>query len=116
MPNVPIAALAAANIAARRKAAGLTQAQVAEQLSVEKETVSRMESGKISLNLERLQEFSLILGCSVADFLTDPSPEAQVQAESIAAMIRPLSPGEREAVVRFVGEAVRLFMANRPPA
>lgn len=104
-----IATLAARNIARRRKAAGYTQAQVAELLSVEKESISRMESGKIALNLERLQQFADIYGCTVAEFLQDESPQLHAQAQTIADILTPLSPAEREAVVRFIGEAARLF-------
>lgn len=109
MNNSRLAKDVGAGLAARRKRAGLTQAQIAEKIAVEKETISRMESGKISLNLDRLQQFAQIFGCTVADLLRDPSVDAQAQAETIVALIRPLKPGEREAVVRFVADAARLF-------
>lgn len=109
MTRQSIARLAAENIARRRKAAGLTQAQVAERLSVEKESISRMESGKISLNLERLQQFADIYGCTVSDFIRDDSPDLQSQVQSIADMIRPLNREERDALVRFISETVRLL-------
>ncbi len=113
MSKLPLSAEIAGNIACWRKKAGLTQAQVAERISVEKETVSRLESGKISLTVDRLQQFALIFGCSVTDLLKEPEAGLLAQAETIAGMLRPLSPEEREAVVRFVGDAVRLFMARR---
>lgn len=113
MARRSIVTLAAENIAQRRRAAGLTQAQVAERLFVEKESISRMESGKIVLNLERLQQFADLYGCSAVDLLRDGAPDVQTQAQAVADMLRPLSQEEREAVVRFVGEAVRLFKAGR---
>lgn len=112
MTRQSIVTLAAGNIARRRKAAGLTQAQVAERLSVEKESISRMESGKIVLTLERLQQFADLYACSVVDLLRDDSPNLQAQA--VADMLLPLTEEEREAVVRFVGEAVRLFRSKAP--
>lgn len=105
--------VAAKNIALRRKACGLTQAEVAERLSVEKESISRMESGNIGLSLDRLQQFAVLYGCSVSELLQDPATGAEAQARAIAEMIRPLSVEEREAVVRFVGEAVRLFQTKK---
>ena len=108
-----IARIAAENIALKRKTCGLTQSQVAERLGVEKESISRMESGKITLTLDRLQQFAGIFGCSASELLCDPSPESMEQAQAIVEMIRPLSPEERAAVVRFVGEAVRLFLAQK---
>lgn len=113
MPTMPYTTEIANNIAKLRKQAGLTQAQVAEKISVEKETVSRLESGKIALTVERLQQLSVIFGCSVNDLLTAPTEGLQAQAQSLADMLRPLASEEREAVVRFVGDAVRLFMARR---
>ena len=108
-----IGLVAAENVARKRRACGLTQAQMAERLGVEKESISRMESGKIMLNLERLQQFSQIFGCSVSELLSESSSEAVDQAHAIAEMISPLPPEERSAVVRFVGEAVRLFQSKK---
>ncbi len=113
MTRRSIAKVAAENIARRRKAAGLTQAQVAERLSVEKESISRMESGRMALNLERLQQFADIYGCTVSDLIEDGSADVQAQAQSLTEMLSPLSPDEREAVVRFVGETVRLLKMKK---
>ena len=111
MAGQNIVALVAGNIARRRKAAGFTQAQVAERLSVEKESISRMESGKIVLNIERLQQFADLYGCSLTELLMDSAADEAVQAQAQAVMelLRPLTPKEREAVLRFVSEAVRLL-------
>ena len=109
MNRQSIVLLVAGNLVRRRKTAGLTQAQVAERLSVEKESISRMESGKIVLNLERLQQFADLYGCSVCEFFKDGTPELQLHTQAIADLLRPLTMEEREAVVRFVSEAVRLL-------
>jgi transcriptional regulator with XRE-family HTH domain len=61
MKERKVAGQVGAAIAARRKAKGLTQAQIAEAIGVEKETVSRMENGVISLTLQRLQQMSRCL-------------------------------------------------------
>ena len=74
-----IALVAAENIALKRKACGMTQAQVAERLSVEKESISRMESGRIALSLERLQQFAHLYGCSVGELLRDTSQDIESQ-------------------------------------
>ena len=113
MTTLPFTAEIAGNIALRRKKAGLTQAQVAEKISVEKETVSRLESGKISLTVDRLQQLALIFGCSLNDLLSAPDDSIEQQAKTLADMLRPLSAEERDAVMRFVGEVVRLFMRRR---
>ena len=108
-----IARIAAENIAAKRKACGMTQAQVAERLSVEKESISRMESGRIVLSLERLEQFALLYGCSVGELLREASQDVEAQGQAIMEMLSPLTPEEREAVLRFVGEAVRLFKIRK---
>ena len=69
MKERKVAGQVGAAIAARRKAKGLTQAQIAEAIGVEKETVSRMENGVISLTLQRLQQMSEVLDCSLSDLV-----------------------------------------------
>ena len=54
----------AENIAIKRKQMGLTQAQIAERISVEKETISRMESGKVAITLDRVEQFAKIFHCA----------------------------------------------------
>ena len=108
-----ISLVAAENIAWKRKSCGLTQAQIAERLSVEKESISRMESGRIVLSLERLQQFAEVFCCSVGELLHEPSSDVEVQAKNIAELLQELSYEEREAVVRFVGEAVRLLKMRK---
>ena len=102
----------AENIAKRRKELGLTQAQVAERISMEKESLSRMEAGKITPSLHRLEKIATALDCPIADLLRDTSPDTQTQAKTLADLIRPLPQQEQEAVVRFVGDAVRLFLGK----
>ena len=54
----------AENIAIKRKEMGLTQAQIAERIAVEKETISRMESGKVAITLDRVEQFAKIFHCA----------------------------------------------------
>lgn len=103
----------AENIAKRRKELGLTQAQVAEIISMEKESLSRMEAGKITPSLDRLEKIAAALGCPIADLFRDNSPDTQAQAQIIADLIQPLLPQEQKAVIRFVGDAVRLFAERK---
>ena len=50
-------------LADRRRALGLTQAVLAEKIGVAEETMSRMESGKVAISLERLAKF-----CDLLDY------------------------------------------------
>ncbi|MDR3073779.1 MAG: helix-turn-helix domain-containing protein, partial [Deltaproteobacteria bacterium] len=71
-------------IANKRKQAGLTQGDVAVKLGVEKETVSRLETGAISPTLARLHQLSAIFACSVGHFFWHTEGNEQAQAETIA--------------------------------
>lgn len=58
-------------IKAARRAAGLTQAELAKRLGVTPQTVSQYERGLINPKLETLQKFAYALGTDVWN-LTDP--------------------------------------------
>ena len=50
------------DIAAARKAKGLTQAQLADAMGVDQAVISRWESGKVSPNAENLAKLKELLG------------------------------------------------------
>lgn len=90
------------NIAKKRKELGITQAKMAEELKLEIETISRMENGKISLSLDRLEQFALILKCSPADLLR-PTPENNSEIlNAMADAIIPLEQDEQKFILNFV--------------
>lgn len=90
------------NIAKRRKELSITQAKMAEELKLEIETISRMENGKISLSLDRLEQFALILKCSPADLLR-PTPENNNEIlNAMADAIIPLEQDEQKFILNFV--------------
>lgn len=101
-----------AAIATRRKAKGLTQAQIAEAIGVEKETISRMENGVISLTLTRLQQMSEVLECSLSDLVRADATDSQSQSQNINDMIQGLPASERAMVVNFVAEVVKVLKAK----
>lgn len=96
-------------IARQRKLAKMTQAQTAEKLGVEKETLSRLETGAISPSLARLEQLGKIFGCPVRQFFWHESGDEQTQADTIADMIRTLPEEKREQVVRFIADVVRVL-------
>lgn len=59
------------NLAARRRALGLTQAEVAERLGVDTETLSRFERGKHVPSLLTLERLAETLGSTCADLLDE---------------------------------------------
>ena len=56
-----------------RKAANMTQMQLAERLGVSRQTIVRFESGTCEPRSSELKEMSVTFGCS-ADSLINPTP------------------------------------------
>lgn len=103
-PEKQLARTVGALIASRRKAKGLTQEQLAEQMEIEKETVSRMETGIISPTLTRLAQLAKFLDCEISDFLRTSSPELADQAQSLAKRMGNLSDSQRAILVQLFGK------------
>ncbi len=91
-------------IAIQRKIAGLTQQQVAEQLGVEKESISRLETGSVPQNVQRLQQLSAVFGCPMTRFFPEEETHGDVYAATIGDMIRSLPVEYRESLVHCVAE------------
>ena len=64
------------NLAARRRAKGLTQEGVAERLGVSRQAVSKWESGQSRPELELLLALADLYGCSVDDLLRGTPPDS----------------------------------------
>ena len=99
-------------LARRRKERGLTQARVAEYMGIEKETVSRIENGAISPTLQRLRQFAAILDCSLSDLFRADTDGKDRVVEDLAEMVRELSADDRELVLHFVSEVIKVLNAK----
>ena len=93
-------------IASQRRIAGMTQSEVAVRLKVEKETISRLETGAISPTLTRLHQLGVLFGCPIRHFFGQEKGTEQEQAGAIADMLRTLSAERRERLVRCISELV----------
>lgn len=98
-----------ARLAARRKALRLTQDQLAERLGIEKESVSRLETGFVSPSLGRLSTLAEALDVSLLDLLRDVSDRPQDQAASLTAAIAGLPVRQRALVVRTATELAAIL-------
>jgi transcriptional regulator with XRE-family HTH domain len=89
-------------IARQRMLRGLTQEQVAEQLGIGGEAVSRIERGIVMPNIERLMQFAEIFGCEAADLLTQASRRPEDQAVRISQMLNELTSADRQLVLEMI--------------
>ena len=89
-------------IARHRAMAGLTQEEVAEQLNIGNEAISRMERGAVLPTVARLFEFAELFDCRVNDLMFGASDRTRDQASEIALLIGDLAPDDREMVVGLV--------------
>jgi transcriptional regulator with XRE-family HTH domain len=101
-----LAQIVGALIAGRRKAKGLTQAQLAELMDVEKETVSRMETGVISPTLTRLAQLAKLLDCQISDLIQAHSAETVEQATSLLSRMEQLSDEQQTLMMQLLGKLV----------
>jgi len=100
-------------IAEQRKVKGFTQAEVAEYLKIEVETVSRLETGTIAPTLKRLEQLSDLLDCPVVSFFEKATISLSEQAEAIAKLLSPLSKEERQSVLKIVEDVTTLITKRK---
>lgn len=89
-------------VSARRKELGLTQAQLAEALGVDTETLSRFERGKHLPSLKTLERLAALLVVPLSDLLVEGPPVIGDDARRIAAWLRGLEPADREFILDLV--------------
>ncbi len=91
-------------IAVRRRTKGWTQAQLAEQMGIEKETVSRLETGHISPTLARLEQMAKLLECEISDLLKISTPDVSGQALALMNRMENLSESQQTILLDLFGK------------
>jgi transcriptional regulator with XRE-family HTH domain len=99
-------------IADRRRANGLTQAQLAEMIDLEQEAISRWERGTRVPTIHRLQQLSDALDCSVDQLLQRGSKRPNDQIANIADALNGLDTDERTLVVDFVQQLTDMLRSR----
>jgi transcriptional regulator with XRE-family HTH domain len=89
-------------VARQRVRCGLTQEEVAEQLGIGNEAISRIERGIVMSNVARLVEFAAIFGCKAAELLTKVSTNQDDQANRISQLLAALDHADRQLIVEWV--------------
>ena len=100
------------NIMRGRKALGLTQEQMAMELKVEPETISRFERGATLPSIPTLERIAEILGTTMGELLEEEEPRQFTEAEQLAALLRPLSDSDR-AHAREILEKLSSHLSKR---
>jgi transcriptional regulator with XRE-family HTH domain len=105
------------NIGARikdlRRAAGLRQADVAEQIQIEPESLSRIETGKLRASTRTLEAIAKAVGVSPSRFYDDapvaPVTQALRPVERRAVrLLKTLTESDAEIVVRSLEALLRI--------
>lgn len=100
-------------IAARRKALGLTQGELAERVNIEQESMSRIETGAITPSLSRLVSLADALDCPVETLLRPASHRKQDQALVMAELLGGLSSTERAFALGVIRDFVGLVKSRK---
>lgn len=85
-----------ANISERRKKLGWTQAELAERIGVDTETVSRFERGSNLPSIQRLEKLADALKIPLHLLIAASSPRADDQSYILNEWISELTPKDRE--------------------
>ncbi len=76
-------------IAKKRKDAGMTQIELAEKLSVTRQTVSRWEAGSVMPDIDKISDIADLLGVSCDYLLKDDAVEEESAAKgSVSRLLR----------------------------
>ena len=95
----PLEELLGARIGDLRKSRQWTQAQLAERIEVEPETISRFERGATVPSLHTLEKLAQSLKVSIGDLLVPSSTVPDDQATRISAWLSELKPADRAFVL-----------------
>lgn len=86
-------------IALHRKRIGLTQAELAEILGVESESISRFERGSTLPSLLRLFDIAHALGVGVGEILGEASPLRNDINQTILSIMKELNTGDKKLLI-----------------
>lgn len=100
-------------IAALRKRDGLTQAKLAEMLDIEKETLSRIETGKASPSLSRIEQISNVLNIPASELFTLHDTQPAATASRIAELLTELTPEQQELYYRLSKDIIKIVLLER---
>jgi transcriptional regulator with XRE-family HTH domain len=111
--TLPLTARLSTNISTRRRALGLTQAQLAERLGVDTETLSRFERGKHLPSVTTLERLALLLLTTVGELLAEKQQAADDDALAITSWLSSLADADRVFVRSLLKQCCDYLGQNR---
>ena len=109
-----LAARLSRNIAVRRRALSLTQAQLSERLGVDTETLSRFERGKHLPSLATLERLARQLQTTVGELLAEQPKVADDDALAVTSWLSGLEAGDRAFACGLLKQCCDYMEASRP--
>ena len=103
------------NIQACRKRTGLTQNQLAQELGIEVETVSRYERGIVAPSFSQLENICNVFEIPPWLLFSDGSFVPDVQAMTITELLKGLSSRNKEFVLQFAQTYAQHHHAKKKP-
>jgi transcriptional regulator with XRE-family HTH domain len=95
MATTQLSVLIGKNLSQFRRERGITQADLAERIDVDAETISRFERGTVTPSVATLERLCGALDCRWSDLLEGVSAASQQLGPEIARLLDPLSPKDR---------------------
>lgn len=112
LPPSDLAVRLSKNLTAQRHAIGLTQAQVAERLGLDTETVSRFERAKHMPSLATLERMAAVLATTVSELLAEEPNRPDDQSLLISSWMGALRPAD-QAFARALLKQCCDYLAGR---
>lgn len=100
-------------IAKKRKEKKLTQAQLAEQLDITQESLSRIELGTVATKLSRLPQIAKSLDCSIPDLFRPIDETSYEHFKHIHEQITLLSAKEQKIVLNIFESVLNAFKVEK---
>ena len=86
---------------------GLTQAELAEQLDMGGDSLSRIENGIVAPRFQRLEAIAKALDCAVADLFRKGSDPLSVKLDTVQDILRPLPSDAQEDIICLMMDVAR---------
>lgn len=101
-------------IAKYRKAAGLSQNQLAEALDLGNEAISRIERGIVIPTVERLIKMAEIFDCPVSKLLTETSNRPTDEAIYLQSLLAAVNKEDKQMLMEVIEKLATRLKSNKP--